>query len=240
MVRQVHRDQHDGQFHQGLRRIRPACDPCNDNGRELQQRIWVPVPYAPFNCAGCQRTSEDEDPRRRPRERRAGISGKHFVGDLAVEGNDVIRRRYQWFCSGGLPELESIPLGDLHCHIDSLYRDIHICRDDVPADNTAWTLVPTVPPSVFVTQNLAYLNVTFTNTSNLGVTAYVNAIVATSGGPSKNVGGPVISVGAGGTGGLYLEIGSLANGSYTITFYAANNSNNQQISESETIQFTVQ
>ncbi len=108
------------------------------------------------------------------------------------------------------------------------------------ASSQNWVFVPAFPPSVTVSQNHAYLNVTYTNTSDAPASIYISAVVASSGGPGRHAPGPVLSVGPGGQGGLYLDLGNFASGSYSVTFYAVNNSNAQQISQSETIQFTVQ
>jgi hypothetical protein len=95
-------------------------------------------------------------------------------------------------------------------------------------------------PTIVLTQGYAYLNVSYTNTSNGKVTAYVSTVISSNGGAGTHVPGVVVSIGPGGEGKFYITLGRFAPGSYSATFYAVDNGNSGQLSQQQTIQFTLQ
>lgn len=108
----------------------------------------------------------------------------------------------------------------------------------VSNSSASWSFVPSYPAAVTVSGGEAYFNVSFTNTSPAPVSAFVDTVVA-SGGSGSHVPGPVVTVQAGGRMELYVPLGHLAPGTYTVTFFAVDNANSAQISATETIQFTI-
>lgn len=92
-------------------------------------------------------------------------------------------------------------------------------------------------PTVYLTNNQAFLNVSYANTQDSNMSVYEHVVLTSTSGVTP-IGSPLFHIVAYGTMSLSLELGdNLPPGDYLVTFYVVNNSTGQQVSESVSIHF---
>ena len=101
-----------------------------------------------------------------------------------------------------------------------------------------WPFILTYPPSIAVNGGVTYLNASYTNSLAQNAQVYLNATLF-SNGIGSPVGSVLQSVKPGYSLSMYVKVGDLAAGSYSVTFYIAEYPSGTQVSGSTTINFNI-
>ena len=102
----------------------------------------------------------------------------------------------------------------------------------------SWPFILTFSPTVGQINNVYLLNVTYTSTLSVGMNVREEGSVQSSS-YKASIGSSNVTVSAGAQVPFLIPLGALSSGTYSVTFYLTDYSSGQQVSESESIPFTV-
>ena len=101
-----------------------------------------------------------------------------------------------------------------------------------------WPFNFSFSPIVTTVRDEAYLNVSYTSSLNYSVRVY-EKITLYQGSSGSPIGSVLLTVAAKAGMSLYLDMGNLSPGSYSVVFFVVNYDTNDQLSQSTTISFSV-
>ena len=122
--------------------------------------------------------------------------------------------------------------------VSTTYTSISIQSISTESSTKAWSTFLTYPPYISLSSGQPFLNVSYTsNLSNdTKVYAYVILYQGVSG---TTIGCPIVTIVPGGRLGLYLPLGRIGPGNYSVEFYLVDYATAGQISEEVSLSFTL-